>query len=83
MKFVKRGIEMDGQEIKIRDKADFYAEEKLPAHVLRIPKGFWNGLFLPNREKKKYYEFIEDRDGVKKKIKLFVSEIYDIVDYKR
>ena len=73
-------MEWNGQQKKVIDKARFYFQEKLKAHVFTIPKGtFKNGLFDSDLIEDKYYWFIED--GSTEKIRLFLSEIYDIEDY--
>lgn len=61
-------------------KAKFYFEEKIKAHVLTIPKGtFKNGLFVSELQQDQFFWFIEDT-GIP--FRLFLNEIYDIMDYK-
>ena len=68
-------------EKKILDKAEFYKANEIQAHVLTIPKGtFKNGLFASPLEGEKYFWFIEKKTSIP--IRLFLSEIYDIMDYK-
>lgn len=67
------------REKKIKEKAEFYFKENLKAHLSIIPNGFKNGYFVSKLIEEKFYWFICDIDG---KIRLFLSEIYDIQDYK-
>ena len=64
---------------KVKDKVTFYFKEQLKAHVLIMPEGFKNGVFLSDLEHNTFYWFIDDRE---QKIRIFLSEIYDIEDYK-
>jgi len=77
------GMERTENERKIVDKANFYFSEKVPAHVLIIPKGkFKNGLFVSDIQENKsgsYFWFIESDSTIP--IRLFLFEIYDIEDY--
>lgn len=66
---------------KIIDKAEFYKHNEIIAHVLTVPKGtFKNGRFVSKLEKDTYFWFIEM--GTSIPIRLFLTEIYDIEDYK-
>lgn len=64
---------------KVKEKAKFYFDNKLRAHVLLIPTGFRNGFFTSDLIDEQYYWFTDDRDQVK--VRLFLSEIYDVEDY--
>ena len=65
---------------KIIDKAEFYRNNEIKCHVLTIPKGtFKNGLFCSELQENTYFWFIDDK-GIP--FRLFLSEIYDIDDYK-
>lgn len=66
------------RERKIKEKATFYFSEKIKAHILIIPDGFRNGFFKSDLNSNFYW--FEELDG--KQIRLFLSEIYDIEDYK-
>ena len=66
---------------KIIDKANFFKNNEVIAHVLTIPKGtFKNGRFVSGLEQDKFFWFIEI--GVSIPFRLFLSEIYDIEEYK-
>lgn len=73
-------MEWNEQQQKIIDKANFYRENKIKAHILTIPRGtFKNGLIVSNLEDGKYFWFIELDTLIP--IRLFLLEIYDIKDY--
>lgn len=66
---------------KIIDKADFFKVNELVAHVLTIPKGtFRNGRFASGLEQDKFFWFIEIGSSIP--FRLFLSEIYDVEEYK-
>lgn len=66
---------------KIVDKAEFYFNNEIIAHVLTIPKGtFKNGRFVSDLQEDTYFWFMEI--GEKTAIRLFLSEIYDLEDYR-
>ena len=66
---------------KIIDKVNFYKHNEIKAHVLTIPKStFKNGLFVSGLEQDSYFWFIELDTSTP--IRLFLTEIYDIEDYK-
>ena len=66
---------------KIIEKVSFYKSNEIVSHVLIIPKGkFMNGLFVSNLEQDSYFWFIELDSSTP--IRLFLTEIYDIEDYK-
>ena len=74
-------MECNDNEKKIIDKANFYKTNEIKAHVLTIPKGtFKNGLFVSDLEEGTFFWFIETDVGIP--FRLFLSEIYDIEDYK-
>ncbi len=74
-------MEWNEQQKKIIDKVNFYRLENLPAHVLMIPKGTYkNGIFLTELISDKFFWFFEK--GAAEKSRLFLSEIYDIQDFK-
>ncbi len=77
---VKGGKEMESNEKKIIEKADFYKSNEIKCHVLTIPKGtFKNGLFVSGLESEKFFWFIELDTSIP--IRLFLAEIHDITDY--
>lgn len=63
-----------------RQKAQFYFQERLICHVRKKPDGFVNGYFESDLVDDFYYEF-EDIRFPEKKVKIFLSEIFDINDY--
>ena len=66
---------------KIIEKAKFYKTQEIVAHVLTVPKGtFKNGRFASDLEQGKFFWFIELDTSIP--IRLFISEIHDIEDYK-
>lgn len=72
---------MESNENKIMEKVEFYKSNEIKCHVLTIPKGtFKNGLFVSKLESEKFFWFIEADSSIP--IRLFLAEIYDIVDYK-
>ena len=74
-------MEWNEMQRKLIDKANFYFEEKLNAHVLIVPKGkFKNGLFKSKLINDKFFWFIE-LESIEP-IRIFLSEIHDIEDYK-
>ncbi len=74
-------MECNEQQKKIIDKVKFYKSNEIKAHVLTIPKGtFKNGLFVSELEQDTFYWFIEN--GSSEPIRIFLSEIYDVDDYK-
>ena len=71
-------------ELKLKQKATFYYNEKLECHVIKDPKGFVNGLFKSDLkiddDGREYYDF-EDQRYVGEVIKLLMWDIFDIKDY--
>jgi len=66
---------------KILDKVNFYFSKEMIAHVLTIPKGtFKNGRFVSKLKEGQYFWFIELDTSIP--IRLFISEIFDVEDYK-
>lgn len=76
-------MQRNENEKKLIEKANFYFSEKIPAHVLVIPKGkFKNGLFASDLQTSKhgsFFWFIESDSLMP--IRLFLFEIYEIEDY--
>lgn len=73
-------MEWTEQEKKIIEKAKFYKDNEIKAHVFVIPKPkFKNGLFLSDLQNGNYFWFLENNLSVP--IRLFLMEIYDINDY--
>lgn len=74
-------MEWNEEQRKIIDKADFYKDNEVIAHVLTIPKGtFKNGNFVSGLEQDKFFWFVELETSIP--FRLFLSEIHDIEDYK-
>lgn len=75
-----RDMEWNEMDKKIIDKANFFKNNEVIAHVLTIPKGtFKNGRFVSNLEQNKFFWFIELSSAIP--FRLFLSEIYDIEEY--
>ena len=73
-------MELNEKDKKIIEKAEFYYQEKIKAHIFTIPKGtFKNGLFGSKLIDNKYFWFVENTSHIP--IRLFLSEIIDIEDY--
>ncbi len=76
-------MERNEQQRNVLQKAEFYFQEKIEAHVLLIPKPkFKNGLLSSELIKNKhgeFYWFIPKDASIP--IKLFLFEIFDIEDY--
>lgn len=70
------------KDVRNKQKATFYYEEKFECHVIKEPKGkgFVNGFFVSDLIDEKYYWF-KDRNFPEKKIRLFLCDIFDIEDY--
>lgn len=74
-------MEWNEEQKKVIDKVEFYRSNEIKAHVLTIPKGtFKNGLFVSPLEQDTFFWFIENDTSTP--IRLFLSEIFDITDYK-
>lgn len=66
---------------KILDKISFYRTNAIMSHVLTVPKGtFKNGLFVSEIENDSFVWFLEK--NLEEPIRLFISEIHEIQDYK-
>ncbi len=77
-------MECNEREMIVIQKAEFYFQEKLEAHILLIPKSkFINGFFkskLVENKNGKFYWFLEREKSEAKK--LFLFEMFDIEDYR-
>jgi len=73
-----------GNELRLKQKANFYYKEKCICHVIKEPKGFINGWFrsdLKFDEKgRPCYDF-EDQRYVGQIFQLLFWDIFDIKDY--
>ena len=77
-------MEWNENEKKIIDKAEFYKSNEICCHVPVIPKPkFKNGLFVSkiniDPSGQHFFWFIEKETSIP--IRLFLFEIYDILDY--
>ncbi len=73
-----------GNELRLKQKANFYYNEKLVCHVVKEPKGFVNGWFrsdLKQDDKKRSYYDFEDHRWPGELNKLYLWDIFDIGDY--
>lgn len=68
------------KELRVKQKANFYFNEKIICHVIKEPKGFVNGWFRSDLIDNVYYIF-EDRRWPGEERRLFLVDIFDIVDY--
>lgn len=63
----------------IKEKVDFYLKKQIKVHIIKNDKSWMNG-FILYEEVDNVYVFDEVKDG---KVYLFLSDIYEIEDYKR
>ena len=76
-----KNMEWNENEKKKINKAKFYKSNEIKCHVLTIPKGTYkDGKFVSELEQNEFFWFI--LDGTSIPFRLFLSEIYDIVDFK-
>lgn len=61
-------------EQRIKEKVDFFMNEKIKVHVELIDRTFLNG-FISKKIKENVYWFLDDKLG---EIYLFLKDIYDI-----
>lgn len=69
------------QEMRLREKASFYFNEKLICHVTKEPTGSINGWFRSDLIDELYYMF-EDQKWPGQEIRLFLSDIFNINDWR-
>lgn len=62
------------EEQRIKEKVNFFYNEKCRVHVTRFDKSFWRGLII-NKKSDDVYEFHDDKLG---QVLLFVADIHDI-----
>ena len=62
------------EEQRVKDKVNYFYNEKSRVHVTRFDKTFWRGVIIDKRSED-VFEFIEDKLG---KCLLFVTDIHDI-----
>ena len=69
------------KELRLKQKATFYFNEKLVCHVIKEPKPtFINGWFRSDLIDNLYYMF-EDQRWPSDERRLFLCDIFDIKDY--
>ena len=74
-------MERNEKQSNVIEKAKFYKSNEIVAHVLTVPKGtFKNGLFVSDLEQDTFFWFIERDSSIP--IRLFLNEIYDVMDYR-
>ncbi len=66
-------------ERRIKDKLDFFKDEKVEVHVKLLDKTFLNG-FIEKELKPGVYWFIENKLG---KVFLFLKDIYEVVEFSK
>ena len=69
------------KKLRLKEKADFYSQEKLICHVTKEPSGSVNGWFRSGLIDGKYYMF-EDEKWPGKELRLFLCDIFDINDWR-
>jgi len=77
----------DDNKIQVKEKAEFFWQEKIHCHIRLIPNGFINGYILSELIKDKYYVVTDDTENkqhdqeVKSK-KVFLCDIFDVGEYR-
>ncbi len=69
------------KKLRLREKASFYFQEKLICHITKEPKGSINGWLRSELQEGDFYWF-EDQNYPMEKVRLFLSDIFDINDFK-
>jgi len=70
---------MDDNEMKrMKEKLNFYLEEKIKIHIRRQDRQFWNG-YLISKKSEDVYLFDEDKFG---NVFLFLSDIFSVDEFK-
>jgi len=64
-------------ELRIKEKLDFFLDEKIKVHIELLDKTFLNGLILKKLRENVYW-IIDDKLG---ELFLFVKDIYDVDKY--
>jgi len=68
-------------EMRLKEKASFYFREKLICHVTKEPLGSINGWFRSELIDDLYFMFEDQRWGGQE-TRLFLSDIFDIKDWR-
>jgi len=73
-------VEINKLNESIIEKAEFYYSKNIKCHVITLSKGtFKNGIFVSELENEQFFWFIPIETSIP--IRIFLNEIYDIVDY--
>ena len=62
------------EEQRIKEKVNFFYNEKCRVHIIRFDKTFWRGLII-SKKSEGVWNFHEDKLGT---CLLFISDIHDI-----
>ena len=62
------------EEDRIKEKVNFFYQEKCRVHITRFDKSFWRGLII-GKKSDSVWNFHEDKLG---ECLLFISDIHDI-----
>ena len=62
------------EEQRIKEKLNFFYQEKCRVHVSRFDKTFWRGIII-NKKSDDVFDFVDDKLGP---VLLFVADIHDI-----
>ena len=65
-------------ERRIKEKLNFFLEEKVRVHVERKDRQFWNGTLI-KKKNDNVFIFKDDKLGL---VHLFVSDVYDVDEYR-
>ena len=68
---------INDNELRIKDKIDFFKDEKVEVHIKLLDKTFLNG-FIEKELREGVYWFQENKLG---KVFLFLKDIYEIVKF--
>lgn len=68
-------------ENNIINKALICSTNKIKCHIILIPFGFKNGFIVSNLVDNTFFWFVDDKKP-NIKLRLFLFEIFDIIDYK-
>ena len=69
---------MNDNNERIKEKLDFFYNQKIKVHVIKHDKEFLNGILL-KPEGDGVYILNEDQDG---EVRIFSVDIYDVVEFK-
>lgn len=67
-------------ERRIKEKLQFFYDEKIEVHIERKDRDFWNGILVkPKDDSKNVWVFQEKKLG---EVHLFVVDIYDVDEFR-